>query len=232
MTTLYRRGGKRCLDAGLACLALLASGPLIAVGAALVKLTSPGPAFYRARRAGLQGRPFDVLKLRTMSVGSDTPDRRITAVGDDRITSVGRILRRTKVDELPQLWNVLVGEMSIVGPRPEAIDIVERDYTAEQLRTLEVRPGLTSPAVVRWYPDLTYHDPPPPGVSIQEHFLKRHMPAQLGEGLRYADRYDFWTDLLVIARTALCIGVHSWIPPRRKPLSDASADASRNEATA
>jgi lipopolysaccharide/colanic/teichoic acid biosynthesis glycosyltransferase len=221
MTGIYRRGGKRCLDLGLASLALLAGAPLIGIGAALVKLTSPGPAFYRARRSGLRGRPFDVLKLRTMRIGTDTPDRRITAADDDRITPVGRILRRTKIDELPQLWNVVVGEMSIVGPRPEAVDIVERHYTAEQLRTLEVRPGLTSPAVVRWYPDLTYHDPPPPGVTIQEHFLKRHMPAQLAEGLRYAERCDLRTDLAVIARTAWCILVHSWRPPRRDPLPDA-----------
>jgi lipopolysaccharide/colanic/teichoic acid biosynthesis glycosyltransferase len=213
---------KRAFDVVAALAALALTGPLIAIGALLVVLSSPGPAFYRARRAGLHGRPFDVLKLRTMRVGTDTPDRRITAARDDRVTPVGRFLRRSKIDELPQFWNVLVGEMSVVGPRPEAVDIVERYYTSEQRRTLEVRPGLASPADVRWYPDLTYHDPPPPGVPIQEHYLARHMPAQLEEALRYVDQQDFWLDLRVVAQTAACVLFRSWVPPKRRPLPNAS----------
>jgi lipopolysaccharide/colanic/teichoic acid biosynthesis glycosyltransferase len=213
---------KRVFDVVAAVLALGLSWPLIAVGALLVVLSSRGPAFYRARRAGLRGRPFDVLKLRTMRVGTDTPDRRITDARDDRVTPVGRFLRRSKIDELPQFWNVLVGEMSVVGPRPEAVDIVERYYTPEQRRTLEMRPGLASPADVRWYPDLTYHDPPPPGVPIQEHYLARHMPAQLEEALRYVDEQSFWLDLRVVAQTAACVLFRSWVPPKRRPLPEAS----------
>lgn len=217
--------GKRCFDAAVAALVLGLAWPLIAVGALLVWLTSPGPGFYRARRAGLHGRPFDVLKLRTMRVGTDTPDRRITDANDDRVTALGRFLRRSKIDELPQFWNVLVGEMSVVGPRPEAVDIVERYYSPEQRRTLEVRPGLASPADVRWYPDLTYHDPPPPGVPIQEHYLARHMPAQLEEALRYVDEQSLWLDLRVIVQTAACVLFRSWLPPKRKPLPDGSGGA-------
>ena len=221
---------KRVFDAVAAALALCLCWPLIAVGALLVVLTSPGPAFYRARRAGLHGRPFDVLKLRTMRVGTDTPERRITDAGDDRVTPVGRFLRRSKIDELPQLWNVLVGEMSVVGPRPEAVDIVERYYTPRQRRTLELRPGLASPADLRWYPDLTYHDPPPPGVPIQEHYLARHMPAQLEEALRYVDQQSFWLDLRVVAQTAACVLFRSWVRPKRRPLPEAPGGATEERA--
>jgi lipopolysaccharide/colanic/teichoic acid biosynthesis glycosyltransferase len=216
---------KRCFDVAVAAVALCLAWPLIAVGALLVVLTSRGPAFYRARRAGLHGRPFDVLKLRSMRVGTDTPERRITEANDDRVTRLGRFLRRSKIDELPQLWNVLRGEMSVVGPRPETLDIVERYYTPEQRRSLEVRPGLASPADVRWYPDLTYHDPPPPGVPIQEHYLARHMPAQLEEALRYVDEQSLWLDLRVMAQTAACVLFRSWLPPQRKPLPDGRGGA-------
>jgi lipopolysaccharide/colanic/teichoic acid biosynthesis glycosyltransferase len=209
---------KRLFDVVFSVCALLVSWPLILMGAVAVKMTSPGPAFYRARRAGLGGRPFDMFKLRTMRVGTDTPDRRVTAERDDRITPVGRLLRKSKIDELPQFWNVLRGDMSIVGPRPEDWDIVEQYYTTEQRRTLEVRPGVVSPADVRWYPDLTYHDPPPAGVSIQEWYLMRHMPAQLAEALGYVEQQNMLIDLRVIVRTIFCVLVHSWLPPRKRPL--------------
>jgi lipopolysaccharide/colanic/teichoic acid biosynthesis glycosyltransferase len=209
---------KRLLDVAVSSCTLVVTAPLILLGALAVKLTSPGPAFYRARRAGLGGVPFDMFKLRTMRVGLDTPDRRVTAEHDDRITPVGRLLRKCKIDELPQFWNVLRGDLSIVGPRPEDWDIVQRHFNSEQRRSLEVRPGIASPADVRWYPDLTYHDPPPPGVPIQEHYLRRHMPAQVAEAVRYAERQGLWLDLKVIAQTAFCVLVRSWLPPRKRPL--------------
>jgi len=214
---------KRLFDIVFAICILSVTWPLILIGALAVKLTSPGPAFYRAKRAGLGGRPFDMLKLRTMRIGTDTPDRKITAEQDDRITPAGRVLRKFKIDELPQFWNVLRGEMSVVGPRPEDWDIVQQHYTPEQRRTLEVRPGIASPTDVRWYPDLTYHDPPPPGVSIQEWYLKRHMPAQLAESLRYVEKRSFLLDVKVIADTAFCVLVRSWLwlpekhPPSLEP---------------
>ncbi len=210
---------KRLFDVVFALCALLVTWPLILIGALAVKLTSPGPAFYRAKRAGLAGKPFEMLKLRTMRVGLDTPDRRVTGENDDRITPVGALLRKFKIDELPQFWNVLRGEMSIVGPRPEDWDIVERYYTPEQRRTLEVRPGIASPVDVHWYPDMTYHDPPPPGVSIQEHYLRRHMPVQLAEALRYVEQQSLLLDLKVIAQTIFCVAVRSWLPPKKQPLS-------------
>jgi len=211
---------KRAFDVAVASLALLVTGPLIAAGALLVVLTSPGPALYRARRAGRGGRPFEVLKLRTMVVGGDAPDRRVTEARDPRVTPVGRVLRRTKIDELPQFWNVLRGEMSVVGPRPEDVEIVARHYGPEQRRALAVRPGIASPADLLWYPDLTYHDPPPPGVPMQEHYVRRHMPALVAEAVRYVDEQSLWLDLKVLARTAFCVLFYSCFPPARRPLPD------------
>jgi len=207
---------KRLFDIVVAACALAVTSPLILLGAAAVKLTSRGPAFYRSKRAGLGGRPFEMLKLRTMRISSDTPDRKITASRDDRVTSVGRVLRKFKVDELPQFWNVLRGDMSIVGPRPEDWDIVQRHYTAAQRRVLEVRPGIASPVDVYWYPDLTYHDPPPEGVAMQEWYVARHLPLQVAGGLQYVRERTALLDLKVIVQTMGCVLARSWAPPRRE----------------
>jgi lipopolysaccharide/colanic/teichoic acid biosynthesis glycosyltransferase len=210
---------KRLFDILFASCVLFVTSPLILIGALAVKLTSPGPAFYKAKRAGLGGKPFYMLKLRTMRVYTDTSNRKITDAVDDRITPVGKWLRKLKIDEFPQFWNVLIGDMSIVGPRPEDYDIVQTYYTAEQRRILKVRPGITSPVEVRWYPDLTYHDLPPEGVSIQEHYLKRHLPIQVNEGLRYVERQNIFLDLQIIFQTFYCILIHSWLPPKKQSLS-------------
>lgn len=209
---------KRVFDMLVSAIGLLATWPLILVGAAAVKLTSRGPAFYRARRAGLHGQQFQMLKIRTMHLGSEGHGPKITAERDQRIHEVGRILRKFKIDELPQLWNVLRGDMSIVGPRPEDWDIVQTYYTDEQRRTLTVRPGIFSTVEVRWYPDLTYHDPPPHGIAIEEHYLKRHLPAQLEESLRYLERQNLLLDIKVIFQVLVCVLVYSWLSPRKNPL--------------
>jgi lipopolysaccharide/colanic/teichoic acid biosynthesis glycosyltransferase len=178
--TESRSPTKRFFDVLVALCALLVTWPLILIGALLVKATSPGPALYRAKRAGLAGKPFEMLKLRTMRVGLDGADHRVTEPRDARITGIGKLLRKTKVDELPQLWNVLKGEMSIVGPRPEDWEIVQRHFTSEQRRVLRVRPGIASPVDVSWYPDMTYYDPPPPGAPIQESSYTRSALKKLG----------------------------------------------------
>jgi lipopolysaccharide/colanic/teichoic acid biosynthesis glycosyltransferase len=210
---------KRLFDFVVAVAALGLTWPLILAAAVAVRLSSPGPAFYRSKRAGLEGRPFYLVKLRTMRTATVRPDERVTAPGDGRITSVGRWLRLLKLDELPQFWNVLKGEMSVVGPRPEDWDIVQRHYTAGYRRTLSIRPGITSPTQVRWYPDLTYHDPPPEGTSMQEHYLARHLPAKLGEEMRYVERQSLLLDVKVLLQTVYCAAVRSWLrPPEKQPL--------------
>ena len=209
---------KRLFDIVFAACILGVTWPLMLLGALAVKLTSPGPALYHAKRAGRGGSPFYMLKLRTMRVATDTIDRRITAEQDDRISAAGRPLRKFKIDELPQFWNVLRGDMSIVGPRPEDWDIVERFYAVAQRRTLDVRPGVTSVAEVRWYPSLMYHDPPPEGVSTQEWYLKRHLPTILAEEAYYVEHQSLLLDLKVILQTAYCVLIRSWLLPSRRPL--------------
>ena len=140
---------KRALDVTVATVALVLASPVMGVIAISVRLTSSGPAIYRATRVGLQGAPFTLYKFRSMSKTPDSAGSLITAAGDNRITRIGRVLRATKLDELPQLVNVVRGEMSIVGPRPEDPSYVSR-YTDEQRRILAWRPGLTSPASIEY----------------------------------------------------------------------------------
>jgi len=133
---------KRAFDVVAASLGLAMTSPLIVAAAIAVKLESKGPAFYSGPRVGRDGRVFKIHKLRTMRAGADATGPAVTAADDVRVTALGRWLRWTKADELPQLLNVVKGEMSLVGPRPEHPDFV-RHYTPEQRRLLSVRPGLT-----------------------------------------------------------------------------------------
>ena len=133
----------RVLDVVLAAAGLALASPLLALAALLIKLESRGPVFYRQRRVGLDGRPFELWKLRTMVPGAEAMGAGIYIVqGDARITRVGRRLRRFSLDELPNLVNVLRGDMAVVGPRPTVQEQVDR-YTERQRRRLEVKPGIT-----------------------------------------------------------------------------------------
>ncbi|HUY50768.1 MAG TPA: sugar transferase [Streptosporangiaceae bacterium] len=145
---------KRCLDVVLSML-LLAAVLLVLVPACVaIRLDSPGSALYRQWRSGRGGRPFRILKLRTMVAGADRLGSALTQNADPRITRIGSTLRRWSLDELPQLLNVLAGQMSLVGPRPELVAIVE-SYTARQKGVLAVRPGLTGWAQVNGRDDLS-----------------------------------------------------------------------------
>ena len=148
----------RAADVALAGLGLVLTSPLLAAAAVAIKLEDGGPVLYRQTRVGKDGEDFELLKLRSMSVGAEhvgagfAVDR-----GDSRITLVGRVLRRTSVDELPQLWNVLRGDMSVIGPRPTLRYQVDR-YNDRQRRRLEVRPGLTGWAQVNGRATLSWDD--------------------------------------------------------------------------
>jgi lipopolysaccharide/colanic/teichoic acid biosynthesis glycosyltransferase len=138
----------RAADVAIAGLGLAVASPVLALAATAIVLEDRGPVLYRQARVGKDGRDFEVLKLRSMVVGAESRGAGLAVdAGDSRITRVGRILRRSSIDELPQLWNVLRGDMSIVGPRPTVRSQVER-YTPRQRRRLEVRPGLTGWAQV------------------------------------------------------------------------------------
>jgi len=138
---------KRLFDVLASALGLLLLSPVLAVVAFAVKLCGGGPVFYRQRRVGQHGVPFDMWKFRTMIPNADQRGALVTKDRDDRITRAGRVLRKTKLDELPQLWNVLRGDMSLVGPRPEVPRYLDR-YTEAQKTVLEYKPGITDLATL------------------------------------------------------------------------------------
>jgi lipopolysaccharide/colanic/teichoic acid biosynthesis glycosyltransferase len=148
----------RLADVTLAGLGLVLTSPLLAAAALAIKLEDRGPVLYRQRRVGKDGHDFDVLKLRSMVVDAERQGAGFAVDrGDARITRVGRVLRRTSIDELPQLWNVVRGDMSVIGPRPTLRYQIDR-YTARQRRRLEVRPGLTGWAQVNGRAKLPWED--------------------------------------------------------------------------
>jgi len=173
---------KRIMDVSLAIVGLIIVAPLLLVSAIAIKLGSRGPVFFRLRVAGVQGKGFDQWKLRTMVEGArENGDRFETSSCDPRITQVGHFLRRWSIDELPQLWNVLRGEMSIVGPRPVFFEIASK-YSAKQVRRLAMRPGLTGLAQVQGRNLLTWAE----RVELD---------------IFYVEHYSLWLDCEIIART-------------------------------
>jgi lipopolysaccharide/colanic/teichoic acid biosynthesis glycosyltransferase len=183
---------RRALDLLVAGGALLVLAPLLLAVAAAVRLESPGPALFRQRRVGRGGRPFAMVKFRTMRAGSAGP--RITPVGDRRVTPMGAWLRRWKIDELPQLLNVLAGHMSLVGPRPEVPEYLARlgDAGREYVR---VRPGLADPATLAWF------DEPERLARVadpERAYLEEILPEKARLSLEYQRRRTLASDLGVL----------------------------------
>ncbi|MBZ0293093.1 MAG: sugar transferase [Anaerolineae bacterium] len=187
---------KRLLDIVMSTALLLLFSPLFAAIALVIKLTSPGPVFYRATRIGRDGETFKLYKFRSMVVDADRSGPGITTAGDARVTRIGRILRKTKLDELPQFINVLRGEMSLVGPRPEDPRYVAL-YTPEQRAVLRVRPGITSPASV-YYRD---EESLLVGEDWETRYIEEIMPAKLEIDLDYAHKGGISDDLTIMWRT-------------------------------
>jgi lipopolysaccharide/colanic/teichoic acid biosynthesis glycosyltransferase len=189
---------KRLFDLLGAATALLLLSPLLLLAALAIKLDSPGPVFFRQERVGRRGVPFRIHKFRTMRAGA--PGLQITVGDDPRITRVGRVLRRTRIDELPQFIDVLQGTMSLVGPRPEVPRYVAHYPPALRDRALAVRPGITDPA------SLAYIDE---GALLaraadpEREYIEVILPQKLRQAADYAERATLWTDLGVLWRTAL-----------------------------
>jgi lipopolysaccharide/colanic/teichoic acid biosynthesis glycosyltransferase len=195
---------RRTLDIGVAAVVLLLMAPVIAIVALTVRLSSPGPVFFRQRRLGRSMRPFTVLKFRTMRADADSalhrdyvrsligtdapenpPDNLYKLVVDPRVTKVGRFLRSWSLDEIPQLWNVLRGEMSLVGPRP-VIEYEVEQYPDWYLRRFAVKPGLTGLWQVSGRNERTYEE-------------------MVRFDVEYAERRSLWMDLRILARTAIVV---------------------------
>lgn len=192
-------------DFVLAALTLLAVSPVLLLAALAIKLDSPGPVLYHARRAGLGGRPIAVYKLRTMVVDADRRSP-VTVGGDSRITRVGRWLRATKIDELPQLWNILRGEMALVGPRPESLLIVQEYYGQSGLETLSVRPGLTCPGNLLYYvfhEDLTA----PAGMDEGAFYARYLLTPKLLADLHYVRNRSLAYDWRLMVQTLWIVGI-------------------------
>ena len=191
---------KRSLDIVLSAAALIVLLPVLLAAAVAVRLSSEGPVFYRAKRVGVGGRPFTMLKFRTMHVNHG--GHVITAQNDPRVFPVGAVLRKTKIDELPQLLNVLVGQMSIVGPRPEDPKIVDEHYTDLQRETLNVRPGLSSPGSLYYYAHgeqlLNTDDP-------ERAYVERLLSVKLALDLVYVREASLAYDVNVILRTIVVL---------------------------
>jgi lipopolysaccharide/colanic/teichoic acid biosynthesis glycosyltransferase len=194
----FDAAAKRALDILASLVMLLALLPLILVVAVLVRLDSPGPAFFRVRRIGRNGRDLMMVKFRKMR--DDATGIALTTHGDDRLTRIGGFLARTKLDELPQLWHVLRGDMSLVGPRPETVDFVAH-HQDEYDEILSVRPGLVGFSQIAFLTEgriLNAHDP-------LHHYVSAILPQKVTLDLMYARERTVWLDVKILAWSAVAV---------------------------
>lgn len=194
---MYRCFGKRALDLAAATAGLVLLSIPMGIIAVVVKATSPGPALFRQTRVGRGGRLFTVRKFRTMRAGHGDPSP-VTVRGDTRITGVGRFLRRFKLDEYPQLWNVLIGDMSLVGPRPDVPGYCDK-LEGEARRILDLRPGITGPATIRYTDEEEALAAQADPVRYNDEVI---FPDKVRLNLEYADRLTFRGDIGWIWKTA------------------------------
>lgn len=189
---MYRKFGKRVIDTVISLVALIALFPLLVITAIAIKLTSPGPVLFKQRRLGLHGKEFTIYKFRSMVVGAERIGTGVySKKGDPRVSSVGRILRMTSIDELPQLLNIIKGDMAIVGPRPPLTyhPWPIEQYTEEQFHMFDVRPGITGWAQVN-------------GRKTVE------WPHRIELSVYYAENLSFAFDLKILALTVLKVIRH------------------------
>lgn len=193
--------GKRFFDLLLSVLGLIILVPFFLVIGVLIKLNSAGPVFYLQERIGKNRKPFRLFKFRSMRTDADKGNAITVGARDIRITTVGYYLRKFKLDELPQLINVLKGEMSLVGPRPEVKKFVDL-YSKDQLRVLSVRPGLTDLASIEYRNEneLLEGKTDPIGFYIEE-----ILPAKLRLNLQYIEHQSLGLDIKIIFNTIVCI---------------------------
>lgn len=203
---------KRVLDIVAAAAGILLVSPLLLALAVAVKRSSPGPVFYRGVRAGRGGRPFRIFKFRSMVPNAERLGGPSTSGDDPRLTPIGRVMRRYKLDELPQLLNVLTGEMSFVGPRPEVLSEVA-EYTPEQRKVLELRPGITD-----WASIWNSHEEDVLAGAADPHQAYKALiqPTKLKLQLEYYRTCSFTVDLRILISTCIRLFRHDWTPAALK----------------
>jgi lipopolysaccharide/colanic/teichoic acid biosynthesis glycosyltransferase len=209
---------KRFFDILASVTGLLFLLPLLAALAILIRRESPGPVLYRGLRTGRFGKPFRIFKFRTMLVDAEKLGGASTPEDDPRVTRVGKFLRRHKLDELPQILNVITGEMSLVGPRPQVLWAVER-YAEDEKKILNVRPGITDLASVRFRNEgeILRNSADPD----REYFEKIH-PEKMRLSLEYIRTQSFWLDCKIICKTLAAI-----VPGKRTGRFEARVDRGR-----
>jgi len=211
---------KRVFDVVVALAALIVAAPILLLAAIGIRLSSPGPILFRARRmgrdrrnsstgktapgherrrSGYGGREFTLYKLRTMRPDTAAAQNPITSDRDPRVFPFGAWLRATKIDELPQVIHVIKGDMTIVGPRPEDPDVVRTYYSEADHETLRVRPGLTSPGSLYYYTHL--ESKLEPGDNVLRTYVDQVLPVKMSVDREYLRRATFWEDILVVCRT-------------------------------
>ncbi len=190
---------KWLFDRTLSALGLLVAAPVMLVVAVLIRITMPnGPVFFRQERVGLKGRIFTIYKFRTMTVGHGGP--MISVAGESRITPLGAKLRRYKLDELPQLWNVLKGDMSFVGPRPDVPSEIDKLTDEQKALLLSIRPGITGPASLKYAHEERI-------LQAQEEPLQYYeevvFPDKVRINLDYVAHRSFWKDIAFMVKTVI-----------------------------
>lgn len=188
---------KRLFDVIASGCGLLVLSPILIIVAIWIKLDSEGPVFYRQVRVGRYNKDFRIFKFRSMRIGSDKGSLVTIGGRDPRITRSGYFIRKFKIDELPQLFNVFIGDMSLVGPRPEVRHYVDY-WTSEQMRVLDVRPGITDPASIRFRNEnelLAKAEDP------EKYYIDVIMQEKIKLYLEYVDNVSFWYDIRLIFRT-------------------------------
>ena len=188
---------KRCFDLLFAVCFLVVFFPVYLISWLIIKITSPGPAIYKAERVGKNGKLFKCYKFRSMRVNSGKV-RLTTLENDERIFPFGKFIRKTKIDEMPQVVNILKGQMSVVGPRPEDKENADKVYVGEFVHILDVKPGLTSTASLY---DYTHGEK----FEDEESYEKEFMPKKLKLELYYVNHRSFWYDIVLVLRTAWLI---------------------------
>jgi lipopolysaccharide/colanic/teichoic acid biosynthesis glycosyltransferase len=200
---------KRVFDLAVAVPLLVLCAPIIGVIVFAIKLESRGPAFHRCRRIGRFGRELSMLKFRKMHDGAGGPA--LTAARDERFTRLGLFLARTKLDELPQLWNVVKGQMSLVGPRPEDVSFVER-YRGEYEAILTVRPGITGLSQLAFARESEILDPD----DRVGHYVRGILPQKIRIDQMYARRRSLWMDVKILWWTAVTVFLRRGVAVHRE----------------
>ena len=192
---------KRSFDIFISLVALVLLAPLFFVCSIVIKLTSPGPVFYKGRRVGKGGDIFLMHKFRSMVLNADQMGTDLTPQGDPRVTKIGRFLRKTKIDELPQIIDVLEGSMSLVGPRPES-PLYAKHYNERQKQVLNVRPGMMGPTQIKYrHEELILKGKADPDT----YYIRELMPRKLEIDLDYVKNRSFSMDIKILFRTLLAV---------------------------